>query len=265
MDYYETLGVNHTTSPGDIKKAYRRLASKHHPDKGGDEAAFKKIQEAYEVLSDPQKKHQYDNPQPDWQQNVPPGFDNVDIQDIFSQFFRQNQRQPNRNPDVVMDLQIELHESFTGTEKILDTGYGKFKLTIPAGTSHGTKFNMRGKGPVNYQGLPAGDLIVRIHVWCPPEWEIVNRNDLKIRVKIDYFESLLGTSIRITHLNNKQLDIKIPKGSDQGSILKLQNQGMPQPNNGLRGNLLVEIHVVHPKNISEDTLRKIQNIIDEET
>jgi DnaJ-class molecular chaperone len=76
---------------------------------------------------------------------------------------------------------------------------------------------------------------------------------------------MLGTSIRITHLNNKQLDIKIPKGSDQGSILKLQNQGMPQPNNGLRGNLLVEIHVVHPKTISEDTLRKIQNIINEET
>src|SRR6056300_983681 len=126
MDYYETLGVDRTASPEVIKKAYRKLASKHHPDKGGDAEQFKQIQQAYEVLGDPQKKDQYDNPQPDWNLHQPGGFDNVDIQDIFSQFFRQNQRQPNRNPDGVMDLRIELHESFTGTEKILDTGYGKF-------------------------------------------------------------------------------------------------------------------------------------------
>ena len=84
MDYYETLGVNHTTQPDEIKKAYRKLASKHHPDKGGDAEQFKKIQEAYDTLSDPQRKHEYDNPNPFGQGNP---FGQQDMGDIFETFF----------------------------------------------------------------------------------------------------------------------------------------------------------------------------------
>lgn len=262
MDYYGTLGVNHTTQPDEIKKAYRKLASKHHPDKGGDAEQFKKIQEAYDVLSDPQRKHEYDNPNPFGGQNP---FGNQDMGDIFETFFggRRQQRRPQRNPDGVVDLQINLGEAYTGIERVIDTGYAQFKLIIPRGSKHGTKFNMRGKGPTQYEGLPAGDLIVRLHVYNPPEWETVNHNDLLIKVSIDYFESLLGTSVRVGHIDGKQLDIKVPKNSAPGSSLRLSGKGMPDPDTGRMGNLFVELVVVPPK-VSDKFLQELEHIINKE-
>ena len=257
MDYYETLGVNHTTLPPEIKKAYKKLASKHHPDKGGDPEEFKKVQEAYEVLGDPQKKQEYDNPSPFAGQSG-------DMNDIFSQFFgNRRQPQPQRNPDGVIDIKINLNEAYTGTDKVIDTGYAQFKLIIPSGSKHGTKFNMRGKGPARYQGLPVGDLIVRLHVYNPPEWETVNHNDLLIKCSITYFDSLLGTEIRITHLDNKQIDIKIPKRSTPGSSLRLAGKGMPDPDTGAKGNLYVELTVVMP-DVTDNFLQELENIINKE-
>ena len=169
MDHYQTLGVSPQADEKEIKKAYRKLAGKHHPDKGGDENEFKKIQQAYETLSDPAKRQQYDNPNP-FEGGDPfsqGGFNfRGDFGDIFGDIFGRGfqQRQPTRNPDGVVDLHLELHEVFHGTEKMINTGYGTFKITIPAGTRHGTKFNMHGKGPVQHQGLPPGDLIVRTFI-----------------------------------------------------------------------------------------------------
>ena len=263
MDYYETLGVNHTTLPDEIKKAYKKLASKHHPDKGGDEAEFKKIQAAYEVLGDPQKKQAYDNPSP-FGQGSPFGGQQGGMDDIFSQFFgNRRQQQPQRNPDGVLDIQINLNEAYTGTEKVVDTGYAQFKLIIPMGSKHGTKFNMRGKGPEKFQGLPVGDLIVRLHVYNPPEWETVNHNDLLIKVQIDYFESMLGTEVRLTHLDNKKIDVKVPKNSGPGSSLRLSGKGMPDPDNGVRGNLFVELVVVPPK-LDDKMLQDLERIYNKE-
>jgi DnaJ-class molecular chaperone len=265
MDHYQTLGVSPQADQKEIKKAFRKLAMKHHPDKGGDENEFKKIQSAYDTLSDPQKRQQYDNPNPfeNYQGGDPFG-QGSPFADIFSDIFGQRRtRQPQRNPDGVMDLRLELEEVYRGCEKILDTGYGTFKLVIPAGTRHGTKFNLHGKGPKQYDNLPQGDLIVRCHVFTPPEWNVVNKNDLAVRVRIDYFESMLGTSIRITHLDGKTLEVQIPKGTGPGGNLRLSGQGMPDPDGGSIGKLYVQVEVVPPK-VNDTTLQKIKDILDEE-
>ena len=264
MDHYQTLGVSPQADDKEIKKAYRKLAGKHHPDKGGDENEFKKIQQAYETLSDPAKRQQYDNPNP-FQGGDPfsqGGFnfrgDFGDVfQEIFGGGFRQ-QRQPTRNPDGVVDLHLDLHEVYHGVEKMINTGYGTYKITIPAGTRHGTKFNMPGKGPIQHEGLPPGNLIVRTFIHNPPEWDRQG-DDLYCRVQIDYLEAMTGTEVRVTQLDNKQLDIKVPKNTNPGSQLKLQGKGMPNPNNGRAGNLFVVVEVVSPK-LTEEQISRIEDI-----
>ena len=265
MDHYQTLGVSPQADTKEIKKAFRKLASKHHPDKGGDADKFKELQQAYEVLSDPQKRQQYDNPNPF--QNGDPfsqgGFNfRGDFGDVFQEIFGGGfkQRQPQRNPDGVVDLHLDLHEVYHGTEKMINTGYGTYKITIPAGTHHGTKFNMHGNGPVQHQGLPPGDLIVRCFIHNPPEWDRRN-DDLYIRVQVDYLEAMIGTEVRITQLDNKQLDIKIPKLTNPGSELRLQGKGMPNPNNGRAGNLIVVVEVVSPV-LTDEQISRIKDIKD---
>ena len=257
MNYYETLGVNHTTTPAEIKQAYRKLASKHHPDKGGDEAEFKKIREAYDVLSDPQKKAEYDSPKPEWHRYNPPNFD-----DMFSQFFNNGRRPQARNHDAVCDVSVSLNDIYRGLEKTLDLGYSKLKMIIPAGTRHGTQFNLQGKGPRNNPGSDPGDLIVRVHVINPPEWDR-ERDDLFIRVQVDYFQAMIGTEVEIVHLNNNKLRIKIPKRTAPGSRLKLSGFGMPNPNNGIQGNLYVVVDVNLPS-LTDTQIQKLQDFVNKE-
>jgi len=262
MDYYETLGVNHTTQPDEIKKAYKKLASKHHPDKGGDEAEFKKIQAAYEVLSDPQKKQQYDNPDPFGGQNPFQGQGNP-FGDIFGDIFgnRGQQRQV-RNPDGVCDIHIDLQEAYSGAEKLIDVGYAKYKLTIPAGTQHGSKFKMQGKGPHQNKQLPAGDLICRTFVHMPGDWQRVD-DSLIVRVEVDFFEAMIGTEVRFPHLDGATLSVKIPAKTSPGSRLRLSGKGMPNPQNGRKGDMYVNVHVVSPI-INDEQLRKIKEFYDQE-
>lgn len=267
MDHYQTLGVSKDATAQEIKKAFRKLAMKHHPDRGGDENKFKEIQTAYDVLSDPDKKQQYDNPNPFGEgfnfDGDPFGQGNP-FGDIFRDIFGQRQaRQPQRNPDGVVDLHLDLHEVYTGTEKIINTGYGQFKIVIPAGTHHGTKFNMHGKGPTQYEHLPPGDLIVRCHVYNSPEWDRRN-NDLYVKVQVDYFQSLLGDEIRITHLDGKMFDIKIPKKTPPGATLRLSAKGMPDPRrSNVRGNLIVVVEVVPPE-MDDKQLQRLDDFLNKE-
>ena len=257
MDYYETLGVNHTSTPKEIKNAYRKLASKHHPDKGGDTEQFKKIQEAYDTLNDPQKKHQYDNPDPfanmggnPFQQGGNP------FSDLFGDIFNQRQQRAQRNPDGVCDVHIDLEECYRGVERTIDVGYAKYKLTIPAGTYSNTKFVMHNKGPQQHQGLPPGDLICRVHVHTSPEWDRSDDN-LFIKVECDYFEAMTGTVVRFPHIDGKQFEVKIPARTEPGNRLRLSGKGMPNPNNGRIGDLYVIVQVKSP-NLSDEDIRKIK-------
>ena len=267
MSHYQTLGVSPQADAKEIKKAYRRLAGKHHPDKGGDEERFKQINEAYEVLSVPQKKQAYDNPNPfeNFQGGDPFG-QGSPFGDIFSEIFgggfQQQRRRPTRNPDGVCDVHVDLAEVYTGTQKTIDTGYAKYKLTIPAGSLNGAKFVMRGKGPQQIDTLPPGDLICRLLVHHPHEWQR-DGNNLYVRCQVDYLEAMTGTVVKFYHLDNKQFEVKVPKNTAPESRLKMQGKGMPNPQTGQVGDLIVIVHVTTP-NLTDEQLRKLSNFIDEE-
>jgi DnaJ-class molecular chaperone len=264
MDHYQTLGVSPQADAKEIKTAFRKLASKHHPDKGGDQEQFKKIQSAYETLSDSDKRQQYDNPNPFGQGGNP--FQQGNFGDIFSDIFgggfQQQRRQPQRNPDAVCDVHVDLSEVYTGTEKLIDTGYAKYKLTIPMGTQQGSKFVMRGKGPVQHEGLPPGDLICRVHIHEPHEWGRDGDN-LFIRCQIDYLEAITGTVVRFFHLDGKEFEVKVPKNTAPEARLKLQGKGMQNPQGGHLGDLFVIVHVTTP-NLTEEQLQKFSDFIDKE-
>jgi|TARA_R110001592_G_scaffold3160_2_gene17779 DnaJ-class molecular chaperone len=261
MDYYETLGVNHTTTPDEIKKAYRKLASKHHPDKGGDTKKFQTIQKAYEVLSDPDKKHQYDNPDPFAQMGGNP-FGQGNFQDIFSDIFggRRQQRQPQRNPDGVFDMEITLQQAFTGVEQTLSTPEGSVNLKIPAGVRPGTKFRLAGKAGSRIPQLPPGDLIVRLHIQTLREWGR-EQDNLFIRAEVNAIEAMLGSSIRITHLDGKRYDVTIPAGTQPDANIRMGGLGMPNPQNGIAGDLII-IVVIHVPTINDvDDIELLNKII----
>lgn len=266
MSHYQTLGVSPQADAKEIKTAFRRLAGKHHPDKGGDEARFKQINEAYETLSDPQKKEAYDNPNPfeNFQGGNPfgqGGFEDI-FSDIFGRGFQQQRRRPTRNPDAVCDVHVDLEEIYTGTQKIINTGYATYKLTIPAGTKNGQQFIMNGKGPLQDPNLPAGDLICRTHIHCPPEWQ-VDGDNLFIRVQVNYLEAITGSVVNFRHLDNKKFEVKVPKNTAPNSRLKMQGLGMKNPQNGHVGNLFVIVDVTTP-NLTKEQLQRLSNFIDEE-
>jgi len=260
MDYYETLGVNHTTTPKEIKKAYRKLASKHHPDKGGDAEQFKKIQEAYDTLSDPQKKQQYDNPDPFANFRGGNPFGTGNFQDIFTDIFGQR-RQPQRNPDGIFDMEITLQDAFLGKEMTLSTPEGSVNITIPAGVRPGTKFRLAGKAGSRIPHLPPGDLIVRLHIQSPREWGREG-DDLFIRAEVNAIEAMRGSSIRIIHLDGKQYDVTIPAGTQPDAKIRMAGLGMTNPGNGIAGNLII-IVAIHVPTITDNNdielLNKINN------
>jgi len=261
MDYYETLGVNHASTPNEVKKAYRKLASKHHPDKGGDPEQFKKIQEAYETLSDPQKKHQYDNPDPfanmggnPFQQGGNP------FGDIFGDIFG-GRRHRQVNPDGVTELQISLLQAYNGADLVVSTGDSSINLKIPQGIRDGTKLRVAGKGPQRIRELPPGDLIVKIFVNYPANWGREG-NELFYRKDVDVLDALTGCEVDFTHIDGKKLLVKVPQGTPNGHKLKLRGLGMKDPRNDMFGSLNIIVNLTMP-NITKkehiDTLNKIKS------
>ena len=242
MDHYQTLGVSRDADATEIKKAYRKLAMKFHPDKGGDESKFKQIQAAYSVLSDPDKKAQYDNPNPFEQFGGDPFGGNNPFADIFGDIFGQRRQQRPVNPDAVVDVQITLEQAYTGTNIIVNTGYSQFDLRIPKGTSQGTKFRLQGKGPQNYKELPPGNLIVRLHIDCPDNWGVEGQN-LYNRIYIDSLDAMTGMDLPIKHIDGRQFTLTIPRGVQSGSRLKMRNLGMESDNSTRIGDLVIIVEV----------------------
>lgn len=235
-NYYSILGVESTASAADIKQAYRRLASQHHPDKGGDKAQFQQIQEAYAVLGDQQKRQQYDNPQPD-------------ISGIFGfggqwgdMFTNSRVR---RNPDAVVETHIPLDQAHTGTEVLIETHFAKEHVQVPAGVRDGTRIRISGKGYSRYRELPPGDLVVVI-VTDPPAGCQRDADHVYQKVTVNALQALTGDLIQFTHFTGKQLQVKIPAGSQPGQKLRMSGGGMPNPQTGMPGDLYIVLHVVVP-------------------
>jgi DnaJ-class molecular chaperone len=257
MDHYETLGISRDASEQDIKKAFRKLASKHHPDKGGDQEQFKRIQGAYEVLSDPDKRAQYDNPNP-FNQFEGFGGSSNPFESIFGDIFA-TRRQPERNPDGVVDITITLLQAYTGTNMIVNTGYTQLDVSIPQGSEEGDRLRISGKGPVRIRELPPGDLYVRIHVDSPTNWGRKGP-ELFMRQNINVFDAITGCNINVTHLDGKQYQLRVPAGTQSGTKMRMSGLGMFLPNRGVQGNLNVIIELDVPKVTATEDIELLNTI-----
>lgn len=270
MNYYETLGVQKTSSPDEIKRAYRKLASQHHPDKGGDTARFQEIQTAYETLSDPVRRQQYDNPQPQ-HQHFNFNFDSGNLDDIFGQFFRGGQnpfqharQQPRRNRNVQASIALGLQETLNDCRKTfsiqIDNGKTRtVDITIPRGITSGSTIRYPGLGDHLFETLPPGDLMLTVNILVNPNYE-VHGLDLTTSLTIDCFDAILGIEKQVVGLDGKVFVIKTPAGCQNGTKLKIAGEGLWQFQNDVKGNLFVRVNVTIPKNLTEEQLKLIHAI-----
>ena len=259
MDYYSILGVPKNASDQDIRTAYKKQSMQHHPDRGGDEEQFKRVNEAYQTLKDPAKRQQYDNPQPQFNFNT----SNMHGHPFGDIFGNMNRRQ-RRNHDVTINVNLELIDVPTGRE--LTARYqvpsGKIKeanIDIPPGVEDGVGIRFRGLGDNIIPNVPPGDLIVRTRIRQPANWRR-SGNDLRTRVTVSVFECLLGGSVEIKTIDDKRFKINIPKGTQSGAVFSIPNHGIPNIQTGKRGNLFVEINAVIPKIENEMILKELERI-----
>lgn len=234
-DYYQILGVARTANADEIKTAYRKLASQHHPDKGGDTARFQEIQQAYETLGDPAKRQQYDNPRPEINFGNMGGFD---VHDIFSTMFGQGRPQSRRGPGYVrMSLWISLRDVATGGTRTVNLGTSQGQSTveieIPKGINDGDSVQYSGIGPGN------ADLVVNFRVHPESGWERHGLN-LITEQKVNVWDLILGSSVEVTNLIGVKLSTQIPPGCQPGTLLRLRNQGLSDRNNQI-GDLFVRV------------------------
>jgi curved DNA-binding protein len=289
-DYYKTLGVGKNATANDIKKAYRRLARKHHPDVNpGDKKAeerFKEINEAYEVLADPKKRARYDqlgNSYRGWQrQGAPGGFDwgpwtsgfpgssRVEYESAFDDLFGQGgfsnffnaifsgmgrgstgARTTSRpGQDYIQPIEVTLEEAGMGTTRVLRVDGKRLEVNIPPGVKTGSRVRVPGKGGVGYTGGPRGDLYLKIKVIPHPTLEWVG-DDLYCTLSVSLYVAILGGTVSVPALKGL-LSLKIPPQTQNGRTFRLKGQGMPSlKQKGAYGDLFVKVQVKLPQSLSE--------------
>ena len=287
-DYYEVLGIEKNASEDEIKKAFRKHAIKHHPDKGGDEAAFKEVNEAYEVLSNSQKRQAYDqmghaagaeqagggnpfgggggggNPFGDGVQFDFSGFSGGGggMGDIFDMFFRGGQNQAR---DVEIAVTIDFMEAAEGTTKelslrVTDRKNGgrkqeDIKIKIPAGIDDGQSIKLDGKGEISAQGT-RGNLYVHIRV-RPHKTLRREGQNIVSETTIDMVGAALGCETEVETLAGNVV-VKIPAGSQPNKVVKLTGKGLPIIGTSSHGDHLILIHVEVPKKLNSKQRKALE-------
>lgn len=261
MNYYEILGVDKNADQSAIKKAYRDLVKVHHPDVGGSDDRFKQISEAYETLSDPNKRQEYDFTQ---------GGDS-NFRDFFVKFggdwsgmFNQSFGQQARGLDVRISVPLTMEEVYHGCAKYIDLRGDSFNIKIPAGVANGAKLRVNGKGdfhPINHSA-PRGDAIITVQYILDPNI-IVQGNDIWMDYTLPLVDLLLGTKINI---NNSLYDItvSVPQNSYEGKVLRISGKGMPIYNTDEYGSLMIKLRALPPKLNDEqiELVKKIKELYD---
>jgi molecular chaperone DnaJ len=257
-DYYAALGVPKTATADEIKRTFRKLASQHHPDKGGDTQKFQAIQQAYATLGDEQKRAEYDNPRPQFGgfqgfHGTPGG---VNINDIFGQMFGQQfaQQQHPRRSHVRMTLWISLLDVATGGKRTVSlgtqSGVSAVEIEIPLGINDGDNVQYEGIGP------GGSDLVVNYRISPDRTWQRDGLN-LTQEVKIDIWSLILGGELTIDTLNGKTLSTSIPARTQPGTILRLKAQGL-RDQAGRTGDIFVRVQTFLPDHIAPEIVEAIQ-------
>jgi len=284
-DYYAVLGLDRNASSEEIKKAYRKLAHKYHPDVSKDPAGeekFKEVAEAYETLRSPEKRSAYDQlgthrpgqefqPPPDWGQQFGNGdfsFEGVDLADLFAGLAA-NRHGPGRRTrqfrmpgqDYEVTTQISLEEAYRGTEVELnltvpeydEEGFVRrvprtFKVRIPKGATDGQRLRLPGRGGKGLEGGRDGDLYLNIEFRPHPLFR-VNGHDLYVDLPLAPWEAVLGGTVEVPTLGGP-VHLKVPPNSRAGQKLRLAKRGLPRPK-GAEGDLYAIVHIVVPATTSE--------------
>jgi curved DNA-binding protein len=295
-DYYKILGVKKESSDTEIKKAYRKLAMKYHPDHTkGDKSAeekFKKISEAYAVLSDKDKRKEYDTfgsegfHQRFSQEDIFRGFD---FGDIFREFgfggaesfgggggrrfnfgqgsafnFGGGQQQARvKGSDLVYELPLTLREVATGVSKTVSFQHQgrseNLTVKIPKGLITGKQVRLGGKGNPSPYGGPPGDLYIKSKVLDDPKFS-AQQYDLYLNHELKLSEAILGITVSVPTIDDKQLSLKIPAGTKPGTKMRLSGHGLPHMRDSKKGDLYVRIQVKIPKNLTKEQQKLVEEL-----
>lgn len=288
-DYYKTLGVSRDASTDEIKKAFRKLARKHHPDAGGDEAKFKELNEAYEVLSDEKKRQLYDQYGTANENQIPHnwGGGNVNVEDIFGgggfgswadilESIRSGEggasgswdfgdfgggfgnRAPRarKGQDMNVTLSISFDDAFNGAEKRVTVRIpGKSEsdtltVKIPAGAVDGGRLRFKGKGGLGENGGAAGDLLITTKIE-PHPYYTRDGADVLVDVPVTVAEAALGTSVVVPAPDGTKVRVRVPAGTQDGTVLTIKGKGAPKVKGEGAGNLKIKVGVVVPTQMNE--------------
>jgi curved DNA-binding protein len=285
-DYYKILGVPRDADEKTIKRVYRELAKKYHPDLNpGNKAIeekFREINEAYEVLSNPEKRAKYDQLGANWEElsqkvkytgrEAPFGFDfdlgNAPFSEFFQVFFgnggfhipgfsQVKSRRVKKGEDVFASVEISLEEAFRGSTRTIEFQMGGRKRTlevkIPAGIESGTKIRLRGQGHPGPPGGQAGDMYLEVKILPHPYFQLKGK-DVYLDVPITLTEAVLGTKIEVSSLKGKVL-LTIPPETQNGTTFRLKSLGMLPS-----GDQYVRVNVILPQNLSPEEKKLFEEL-----
>ena len=280
IDYYKVLGISKTATADEIKKAYRKLARKLHPDINPNDkeanAKFQQLNEANEVLGNPEKRKKYDKYGKDWengeeyekykqqqysnagqQQSYGGGFGGDDFSDYFSSMFgnqsggRQRSQPTYRGQDIQAEVQIDIKAAYTTHKKEFTVSGKNIRITIPAGIEDQQTIKISGYGSPGMNNGPSGDLYITFSIVNNTAFKRVG-NDLFFTQDIDLYTAVLGGEITISDFNQSKLKLKVVEGTQNGTKVRLKGKGFPiyKKENSF-GDLYVTYNIVIPTNLSE--------------